>query len=235
VRIYLASPNTQQQAEHVAGMSVLVSFACHDPWLDQYIPTFEHLLIDSGAYSELSGGERLARRLGTSSVDPDVYREWAERWRGHADAIAGLDDIRGDWRRSLRNYAAMPFGFPTFHDSDPWELLPELVAMARERGNWIGIGLVPPRAGKETFIRRVCDALPDDLHVHGWALRAYTRIRRLDSVDSTSWFRVALDVRAQLPWLTYGECLAIVVKRYQRWNRLIVEPGREQQVLPLEV
>jgi len=25
---------------------------------------------------------------------------------GHADAVAGLDDIGGDWRRSLRNYDA---------------------------------------------------------------------------------------------------------------------------------
>ena len=31
MRVYLASPNTQQQAEHVAGMDVLLSYACWDP------------------------------------------------------------------------------------------------------------------------------------------------------------------------------------------------------------
>ena len=84
-------------------------------------------------------------------MDLGAYREWAERWKGHADAIAGLDDIRGDWRRSMLNYEQMPLGFPTFHDTDPWELLPDLVALARERGRWLGVGLKPPREGKEHY------------------------------------------------------------------------------------
>ena len=65
--------------------------------------------------------------------------------------------------------------------------------------------------------------MPDDLHVHGWALRAYTHIRRLDSVDSTNWWRDAMDLRTlpALAHLTYGECLEIIVKRYQRWHRVI--------------
>lgn len=215
--VYLASPNTQQQAEHAADMPVLLSFACYSPWLDRYQATFRRVLIDSGAYSELTGA---------ATVDLGAYKDWAERWTDHADAVAGLDDIRGDWRRSLRNYAAMPQGFPTFHESDPWELLPELVAMARERGGWLGVGLVPPRDGKERWVRRVAEAVPADLHLHGWALRAYTHVRRFDSVDSTNWWRDAMAIRKELPWLTYGECLAIVVKRYQRWKRVIEDaPG----------
>lgn len=209
--VYLASPNTQQQAEHVAEMPVLLSFASWSPWLADYQPTFRRVLIDSGAYSELTGA---------ATVDGSAYREWSAQWVPHADAIAGLDDISGDWRRSLRNYEQFG-GFPTFHDTDPWELLPDLCAMAVERGGWIGLGLKPPREGKEAWIRRACAALPDDLHVHGWALRAYTHIRRLDSVDSTNWWRDAMKIRKQLPWLTYGECLGIVVKRYQRWTRTL--------------
>jgi hypothetical protein len=218
VDVYLASPNTQQQAEHVAGMPVLLSYACFADWLHGgYQQSFKRILIDSGAYSELNSGKK---------IDIAKYRDWSERWQGHADAIAGLDDIRGDWRRSLANYAEIPWGFPTWHDSDPLELLRDLVPMARERGGWIGIGLVPPRQRKERIIREALGCIPDDLHVHGWALRAYTHIRRLDSVDSTNWWRDAMKLRT-LPdtkHLTYGECLEIVVKRYQRWTRDIREP-----------
>lgn len=221
--VYLASPNTQQQAEHVSDMPVLLSFALWRPWLAEYQPTFRRLLIDSGAYSELTGNAK---------VDGMAYKDWAARLEPHADAIAGLDDIAGDWRRSLRNYAQYG-GFPTFHDSDPPELLPELVALARERGGWIGLGLVPPRDGKERWVRETCRRLPDDLHVHGWALRAYTHVRRLDSVDSTNWWRDAMKLRQELPWLTYGECLGLIVKRYQRWQRQIVDDT--QAALPLEV
>ncbi|HKS96734.1 MAG TPA: hypothetical protein VJV74_11475, partial [Terriglobia bacterium] len=173
--------------------------------------------IDSGVWSEFTTGK---------IVDVAEYREWSERWRDRADAIAGVDDIRGDWRRSLKNYEAVPWGFPTFHETDPPELLPELCAMARERGGWIGFGLMPPRESKERLVRSVMDRMPDDLHVHFWAGRLYTYVRRVDSVDSTNWWRDAMKLRT-LPdtaHLTYGECLQIVVKRYQRFRREIREP-----------
>lgn len=214
--VYLASPCNQQQAEHAADMPVLLSFACWSNWQQRYQSTYRRILIDSGAYSELNSGK---------VIDLDAYMDWAGQWVGHADAIAGLDDIRGDWRRSLANYERFMLGFPTFHDSDPPELLDDLIPIARAQGGWIGLGLVPPREGKEDWIRDACDRIPDDLHVHGWALRRYTHVRRLDSVDSTNWFRDAMDLRTipQLSHLTYGECLDIVVKRYVRWNRTIKE------------
>lgn len=218
--VYLASPNTQQQAEHVCDMPVLLSFACYSPWLDRYQHSFSRLLIDSGAFSELNSGIR---------IDLKKYSEWSERWIGHADAIAGLDDISGDWRRSLSNYEKFPLGFPTFHESDPPKLLDDLIHLARERRSWIGLGLLPPREGKERWVRNTCDRIPDDLHVHGWALRRYAHVRRLDSVDSTNWWRDAMKIRTipDTQHLTYGECLEIVVKRYQRWKRKIVENQEE--------
>jgi hypothetical protein len=214
VIVYLASPNTQQQAEHAADMPVLLSFACRNDWIDRYQQTFSRLLIDSGAYSELNSGKK---------IDVVAYVAWVQRWDGHCDAWAGLDDISGDWRRSLKNYEHG--GFPTFHDTDPPELLDDLIAIARERGRWIGLGIKPPRDGKETWVRDVCDRIPENFHVHGWALRAYTKVRRLDSVDSTNWWRDAMKLRITpgLEHLTYGECLAIVVKRYERWDRTIKE------------
>lgn len=213
--VYLASPSRESQAGCLAGMPVLLSFVCYSPFLDRgYQQSFSRILIDSGAYSEMNSGVK---------VDGARYKDWASRWDGHADAVAGLDDISGDWRRSLRNYEAFG-GFPTFHDTDPPELLNDLIPIARDRGGWLGIGLKPPREGKEKFIRSACARIPDDIHVHGWALRRYTHVRRLDSVDSTNWFRDAMKLRTipDLQHLTYSECMEIVVKRYQRWTRSIV-------------
>lgn len=215
VIVYLASPNTQQQAEHASEMPVLLSYACYGAWMDKgYQQSFARILIDSGAFSEFNSGKK---------VDLSEYSDWATRWTDHADAIAALDDISGDWKRSLKNYEKFPIGFPTFHETDPPELLDELICMARERNRWLGVGLLPPRHGKETWMRKTLERIPSDIHVHGWACREYTHIRRLDSVDSTNWWRDAMKIRTELPWLHYGECLEIVIKRYKREKRTIVD------------
>lgn len=217
MRFYLSSPNTQQQAEHLGGKNVLLSAAIHMGcrWIYEYQPTFGRVLIDSGAFSAHNSGKE---------IDVGGYRAWSGAWRPHADAVAGLDDIGGDWRQSLKNYEAIPWGFPTMHDTDPDELLPDLVEMARERGGWIGLGAKPPRQGKENWVRWACDNIPDDLHVHGWALGGlYSGVRRLDSADSTAWLRGAMRIRThpELQHLTYGECIDIAVKRIVRRPRLI--------------
>lgn len=126
----------------------------------------------------------------------------------------------------MKNYEAMPNGFPTIHDTDPPELLKDLVPLALARGGWLGLGLKPPRHGKERFVRWVCDNVPEDIHIHGWALRAYSHVRRIDSMDSTNWWRDAMKIRRDLPWLTYGESLEIIVKRYQRENRMFREDSQ---------
>lgn len=220
MRVYLASPNNQAQANAAMGMPILFSFACYSKWLDQYQQSFSRILIDSGAYSAYTTGKK---------IDVLEYRDWADRWIGHADAIAGLDDISGDWRQSLKNYETV--GFPTYHDSDPPELLDELIEISRRRGGWLGVGLTKPRSGKEKWIRAAMDRIPDDIHVHGWALRLYTNVRRMDSVDSTNWWRDAMKirVRADLSYLTMSECLEITVKRYKRWQRVIVDPKTKTQ------
>jgi hypothetical protein len=176
----------------------------------QYQTTFRRVLIDSGAFSELNSG---------TTIDVNEYADWCQQWVEQADAIAGLDDISGDWKRSLKNYEKI--GFPTFHDTDPDELLPELIELARARGGWLGIGLKPPRNNKGDWIRKAMSQIPDDIHIHGWALRSYSNIRRFDSFDSTNWWRDAMDYRKSFPWLTYGETLEIVVKRYKREPRHI--------------
>lgn len=222
MHIYLASPNTQQQAEHCGNMNVLLSFASFSKWLWQYQSSFRRVLIDSGAYSEFNSGKK---------IDLQAYKDWSHQWRGYAEAVAGLDDISGDYKRSLKNYAAIEWSFPTWHESDPIELLPELVAIAQERKTWLGIGLIPPRTGKENIIRAALEQIPESVHVHGWALCEYTHIRRLDSVDSTNWWRDAMGLRKKLSWLHYGECLELVIKRVQRKPRTIIEVSDEKRGL----
>ena len=162
-------------------------------------------------------------------LDVGAYGGWAGKWSGRADAIAGLDDIEGDWRKSLRNYESQPDSFPTFHDSDPWDLLDDLIPMARERGGWIGVGLKPPRQGKEDWVRETLDRVPADLHVHGWALRLYWHLRRLDSVDSTNWWRdaQALLTYKKLRGITPAQAVQIIVWRYQQENRMLDESANQ--------
>jgi len=211
-------------ADHLVEMPVLLSYATYSDWLKDYQATFKRILIDSGAYSELNSGK---------VIDGAKYKDWYQQWLPHADAVAGLDDIRGDWRKSLRNYESFG-GFPTIHDSDPKELLEDLIPISRSQGkNWLGIGLVPPRDGKRDFVRWVCDNVPEDIHIHGWALRLYSDIRRIDSFDSTNWFRDAFKYKTQLPFLTPAECVEIVVKRYQRERRRL-EVKRSEEITLFE-
>ena len=179
-----------------------------------YIPTYSDVLIDSGAFSEFSSKIK---------IDIHSYSDWALQWESRVSAIAGLDSIQGDWRQSLKNYAQFEQGFPTYHDSDPPELLRDLIEMAKERNQWIGIGLVPPRTGKEKWMKSTLEQIPEGIHVHGWACRAYTKFARIDSVDSTNWWRDSLGLKSdsKLKHLTHAECLEIIVKRYKRWERKI--------------
>ncbi len=218
-KVYLASPNCQLQAEWVSDMPVLLSFACWSPWLEKWQASFDSVLIDSGAFSELTGNAK---------VDGNEYVDWYSRWANRADAIAGLDDIRGDWRRSLKNYELYG-GFPTMHETDPPELLKDLVDISIEKGGkWLGLGLLPPRKGKEKWVRWACDNIPDDIHVHGFAMREYLNVKRLDSVDSTNWFRDALDlsVARLTKHLTPAECIEVVIKRYKRESLGLLPPKK---------
>ena len=213
MRVYLSSPNNQLQANAARGESVLISYAVwkkNKPLL-QWAPSYRRIMVDSGAFSELNSGMKIS--LGE-------YIDWRECCLPYADSYAALDDIRGDTEKSLRNLELDTRGFPTFHDTDEWEYLPQFINIARSRpGKRLGIGIKPPREGKENWLRDVLEEVPKDVWVHGWALGLYTHLP-LDSVDSTHWWREAMKVRKQLPWLTYGEALEITVKKVQRQWKL---------------
>ena len=212
---YLGTPGSALHAHLIEGMPVLVSFAAQSKWLKRsWMTSFGSLLLDSGAFSEMNSGKK---------VDLMAYIDWAQQY-SFADAWAGLDSITGNWRQSMANYRAPGAwgSFPTFHDSDPPELLSELIKMAQERkSKWIGIGLVPPRGGKEIFMKETLEQIPDDLHVHAWACGMYTYFTRIDSTDSTNWFRDSFKLSKDplTSHLTPAECLKIVLLRYERSGR----------------
>lgn len=218
---FLASPNNVAQAIACFDQDVLLSFGLlgKRTFAENYEKAWGRILIDSGAYSELSSGK---------SIDLDEYAEFANRWSSRAVAIAGLDDISGDYRRSLRNYEVV--GFPTYHDTDPPEILKDLIHISRERGGWLGVGIKPPRHNKGEWLAKTLASIPDDIHVHGWALRLYRNTHtRFDSFDSTNWWRDSFKLKALPPLkhLTDKELLDIVVKRYEREERMVRSVNRE--------
>lgn len=225
MRVYLSSPGNQLHADAARDENVLISFAAwkkNMPLL-QWAPSYKRVMIDSGAYSVLKSGV---------AIDPHEYIDWREICVPYADSYAALDDISGDTEKSLRNLEIDKVGFPTFHDTDDFSYLPQFIEIARQReGKWLGIGIKPPREGKEAWLRDVLDEVPKDVWVHGWALGLYTHVPGLDSVDSNHWWQEAMKIRKQLPWLTYGEALEITVKKVKRIEK-VQEPEQRYQ-LPL--
>jgi len=221
--VYVSTPGSQVQAALLCDLPMLVSFALYAPWLQRggYMGSSSHLLLDSGAFSELTTGIK---------VDVHAYVDWVAEFP-YAEAWAGLDDISGDWRRSEANY--LHGGFPTFHDTDPPELLDDLIPMAREEQGWIGLGLKPPRTGREAWLRRTIERIPDDLHIHGWALGRYAHCPGMASRDSSHAWREWEKIRNALgPWLTSAEAMGLAVKKVQREGRSIETVECDQMELP---
>ena len=71
--------------------------------------------------------------------------------------------------------------------------------------------------------------MPDDLHVHGWALGRYAHLPRIDSMDSTHAWREWGKIRNALgPWITNAECMELAVKKVQREARMRLRDDSEQ-------
>jgi hypothetical protein len=219
MRCYLSTPGSQAQAHGLNGRNVLISFAYSSTWIDRYIPTFDRLLWDSGAFTAFTKGK---------AIDLDAYAERARSvpW---ADGAACLDDIAGDWRKGLANWDAHPWMFPVYHDTDPPEALDAIlermqdIDRARFRPQatqWIGLGMKPPRTSRR-WLAETLSLIPPGVHVHGFAMRGFTDVligaRGADcSADSVNWMLDARKYNDDLPWLTPAESVEIVAKRYER-------------------
>lgn len=221
MRVYLASPGNQLHAECMGGMHVLESFAffAASPWMVRYRPTFASSMLDSGAFSEMTSGK---------AIDLGAYIAFAHEHRRGYDEIVNLDVISGDVTAridaGLRNLAAMRAAgldpMPVWHQGEPWSVLTDLAS-----GGRVGIGLQRPFRCVEETLDGAFSRLPSGCRVHGFALanERYTGRYPFASVDSATWvheLRALSALSGQgsdvLHYMTQGELLALVVKKYQR-------------------
>ena len=221
--VYLASPTTQLHADCMAGQPVLESFAiaATKSWMDRYRPTFSHVMLDSGAYSEMTSGK---------PVDLGAYVAFCQAHAAGYDEIVNLDVISGDVGERVdagqRNLQTMRDSgldpMPVFHQGEPWSVLEDLAACGR-----VGLGLQRPMRGVEAFLDE-CFSRVGKARVHGFALAnaRWTKRYPFFSVDSATWvheMNALCSVKGQgadvLACLTPAELLRMVVKKYERLPR----------------
>ncbi len=236
MKVFLASPATQMHAEMLAGMRVLESFAlfAECPWMVRYRPTFAESMLDSGAFSVMTTGEE---------VDRGAYIAFCVAHKLGYSKIINLDVIAGDVaervKQGLANLHAMRDAgldpMPVFHQGEPWSVLGDLASCG-----WVGLGLQRPMRDVDRFLGECFDRIPGGVKVHGFGLanERYTGRYPFHSVDSATWIyelRALSAIKDQasdvLRYLTQGELLALVVKKYQRLPAASAWAGTEQ--LPL--
>ena len=237
MRIYLASPTTQLQAEMMAGCDVLESFAiaARARWAVRYRPTWTSAMLDSGAYSEMTTGK---------PVDLGAYIEFAAEHAAGYDEIVNLDQISGDVGervdRSAANLMRMRDAgldpMPVYHQGEPWSVLADLASCGK-----VGLGFQRPIQGADAFLGGAFDRLPSTCRVHGFAMAnaRYTGRYPFASVDSATWMHevnALLSVKGQgadaIEYLTPGEILRdIVIRKYRRIPMATAWAGARQTAL----
>lgn len=221
MRFYLATPATQLHAEVMAGCYVLESFAIKAtaPWMVRYRPTFAGMMLDSGAFSEMTTGV---------AVDIAEYIEFCQRHGRAYDEIVNLDVISGDVTArvdaSARNLQRMRDAnldpMPVFHQGEPWSVLTDLAACGR-----VGLGFQRPIRNADEYLSGCFSRLPSSVRVHGFAManEKYTGRYPFASVDSATWWyelKALSAISGQgsdvLQYLTQAELLRLVLTKYQR-------------------
>lgn len=236
MKIYLASPGNKLHAECMGGMHVLESFAlkAQQPWMVRYRPTFAGMMLDSGAYSEMSTGK---------PVDLAAYIDFASEHRGGYEAIVNLDVISGDVTArvdaSAKNLTAMRAAgldaMPVFHQGEPWSVLEDIASCGH-----VGLGFQRPIRCAEDFLDGCFSRLASTCRVHGFAMAGerFTRRYPFTSVDSATWFHELRALSALsgqgsdvLQYLTQSELLALVVTKYRRLPAASAWAGRQSMGL----
>ena len=233
MRIYLATPGTQLHAEMMAGCDVLESFALKAtaPWMSRYRPTFRSLMLDSGAYSEMTTGK---------AVDLGAYIDFAVQHRAGYAEIVNLDVISGDVAervdagkanlQKMRDAGLDPL--PVFHQGEPWSVLAELASCGK-----VGLGFQRPIKDADGFLGECFSRLDRGVRVHGFAMASerFTRIYPFASVDSATWIHELKALSAitgqasdVLQFLTQGELLKLVLLKYERLPMATAWAGRAQ-------
>jgi hypothetical protein len=161
-------------------------------------------------------------------VDLSAYIAFAIEHRHGYASIVNLDVIAGDVAErvdaSKRNLARMRDAgldaMPVFHQGEPLSVLDEFASCGH-----VGLGFQRPIRCGEEFIDSCFGRLSPTVRVHGFAManERFTRRYPFYSVDSATWFHemnalCALKGQGSdvLRYLTPGELLGLVVKKYQR-------------------
>lgn len=233
--VYLALGQADRLVcEALKGMNVLESFAYQRSHFDRYRPTWDRSFLDSGAFTEMTQG---------TAISLDEYIGFCLEHGDFYEAIANLDDIRGDISRSQTNHRRMIDAgikaIPVFHQGEPWSVLDETVSAAPDR--YIGIGFQRPINNADGWLEDVFSRVPSDVRIHGFAMTAYTHYP-FYSVDSSTWvyeWKALMAVQGQgadaLKCLTPGELLEIVIKKYNRLEPRRIWQGKKQGTLFDEV
>ncbi len=234
--VYLASPTTQLHAEMMAGCDVLESFAIKATaaWAVRYRPTWRHIMLDSGAYSEMTTSKK---------VDLGAYIDFAAAHRAAYEEIVNLDAIAGDVAArvaiSLANLQKMRDAkldpMPVFHQGEPWSVLIDLASVGR-----VGLGFQRPIRCADEWLDGCFSRLPTTTRVHGFAMAGerFTGRYPFHSVDSATWIHELKALSALtgqgsdvLHYLTQGELLKLVILKYQRLPMATAWAGKSQQGL----
>lgn len=233
MKLFLATPATQMHAEMMAGCNVLESFALFatSPWMVRYRPTFASMMLDSGAFSEMTKGV---------AVDLEAYIAYVQQHGAAYDIIVNLDVISGDVKvrvdTGMRNLQRMRDAkidaLPVFHQGEPWSVLTDLASCGK-----VGLGFQRPIKCADDFLSECFTRLPPATRVHGFAManEKYTGRYPFTSVDTATWvheLRALSAIKDQasdvLQYLTQGELLQLVIKKYQRLPMATSWAGKEQ-------
>lgn len=226
-RVYFAGVNQSHFCEAFAGLDVLESFADIRPVMDRYRPTFASMVLDCGAYTELTSGK---------PIDLGSYSDFCLEHGAGYEWVASLDSIGGGPAANVANWQAMLArgvhgAMPTFHQGEPLELLRDYCRETKR----IGLGFQRPIKSAREWLASCFAVIPPGVQVHGWAMTAYTDLP-FASVDSTTWLwemKALQGAHGQgaeaLRCLTTGELIAIVQKKYQRQAKRARWEGKPQQ------
>jgi len=229
-RVYFAGVNQTHFCEAFKGLHVLESFADVRPMMDRYRPTFASMVLDSGAFSEMTTGK---------VIDLGQYADFILEHGRFYEWCASLDAIKGGADKSIANWQALKDRgcntVPTFHQSEPWSVL-EGYCAATDR---IGLGFQRPIQNARPWLEECFARIPSRVRVHGWAMTNYTDFP-FESVDSTTWLReymALLGVTGQgasaIGCLTPGELVQIVQRKYERLPRAKAWASRKTDQLSL--
>jgi hypothetical protein len=187
-------------------------------------------MLDSGAYSEMTSGK---------PVDLGAYIAFAVEHGAAYDEIVNLDVISGAVAervdRGKRNLQAMRDAgidaLPVFHQGEPWSVLEEVAACGK-----VGLGFQRPIRCADDFLSMCFERL-NGVRVHGFAManERYTGRYPFASVDSATWLHELMALSALkgqgsdvLRYLTQGELLRLVIKKYERLPMASAWAGRSQ-------